>query len=532
MIATNDNTTADPSQDAIKTQPYALVALEPSTDACEAKNNEAPVITEDNTDKTNALPKRWPRSFWFFHIPHLTTKHPIFALIIILGITGPLLWQFFNMVPTSDDNLVYLRGSPSLIALTQMKQDFPLGKLSPYSIIISTESAGSVLTSDYFKVENNLIHNVLNAESPKYINTKSISALSFFGGNDVSFSTAMSYFNSSASVYNSSIAGGYRLLAGGLMNSRMSASLVAIETTINPNSQEVVDFIRNVRILCSSSAASSTVNGGKVQMFLFGGYTATLDIQDALYKLVPMMISVTVIVVFFFVSLNFGSVMLSLRLVFTVLISLSWTFGLMVAVYQPGDGQDAFAVLTPSLKTSSGIYWIIPVMSFSILVGLALDYDIFLVSRLIEFRKMGWSDRAAMCLAIEKTGGIITAAGLIMSISFAGLLIPESTVLNQYGFALFIGVAIDTFVVRTVIVPIVVSLISLHPSANWWPTVMPPVLMSEVEEDVALMAGYWEPPVPKRIEGSELQLLKSIEVEHVNANVEEPLQITTQFATL
>jgi uncharacterized membrane protein YdfJ with MMPL/SSD domain len=53
-------------------------------------------------------------------------------------------------------------------------------------------------------------------------------------------------------------------------------------------------------------------------------------------------------------------------------------------------------------------------MAFSILIGLALDYDIFLMSRVVEFRRLGWSDRAAVCLAVEKTGTIITAAGLIM----------------------------------------------------------------------------------------------------------------------
>jgi len=171
-------------------------------------------------------------------------------------------------------------------------------------------------------------------------------------------------------------------------------------------------------------------------------------------------------------------------------------------VYQPGPAQDAFAVLTPYLLTSTGIYWIIPVMSFSILVGLALDYDVFLISRLLEFRRMGWSDRIAMCLAIEKTGSIITAAGLIMSISFAGLLLPKSTVLNQYGFVLFLGVAIDTFAVRTVIVPIVVCLISIHHKANWWPAVMPPVLLSPSEEDAAVLAGHWTPPVQAQEENA------------------------------
>jgi RND superfamily putative drug exporter len=79
-------------------------------------------------------------------------------------------------------------------------------------------------------------------------------------------------------------------------------------------------------------------------------------------------------------------------------------------------------------------------MTFSILVGLALDYDILIMTRVVEMRKIGWSDHAAVCLAIDKTGGIITSAGLIMAISFAGLLIPKTTVLNQYGFALFMGV--------------------------------------------------------------------------------------------
>ena len=58
-----------------------------------------------------------------------------------------------------------------------------------------------------------------------------------------------------------------------------------------------------------------------------------------------------------------------------------------------------------------------------------------------EFRVLGWSDRAAACLSVEKTGGVITAAGLIMSVSFLGLLIPKTVVLNQYGFTLFVAFA-------------------------------------------------------------------------------------------
>ena len=116
------------------------------------------------------------------------------------------------------------------------------------------------------------------------------------------------------------------------------------------------------------------------------------------------------------------------------------------------------------------------------------------MTRVMEFRQLGWSDRAAVCLAIEMSAGIITAAGTIMSISFAGLLIPNTVVLNQYGFALFMGVAIDTFLVRIFVVPAVFALLDFDPRVNWWPnTSLPGMLLSPDEEDQALAAGFLSP---------------------------------------
>ena len=233
----------------------------------------------------------------------------------------------------------------------------------------------------------------------------------------------------------------------------------------------------------------------RVELHLLGGYTTTMDVQEALYTVVPVVVAVTVISVVAMVGTSFGSVSLALRLVVTTGVSLAWTYGLLVLVYQPGPAQDAFAVVSPTLRASSSIYWIIPVMSFSILTGLALDYDIFIVSRVIEFRRAGWSDRAAVCLAVERTGGIITTAGLIMAVSFAGLLVPKTVVLNQYGFALFYGVLVDPFVIRPLLVPVVIALLGDAPgrSINWWPVVMPPVLLAPHEEAARLWAGHWEP---------------------------------------
>ncbi len=282
---------------------------------------------------------------------------------------------------------------------------------------------------------------------PTYIDASSIEALSFFQGQSVSFGTAAGYFNSLDLLYNTSLPSSYRTVIGGKLSADLRTSLVTIKTLTDPNSHAMVDMINFIRDLIASWPQTPDF---PVEMHLFGAYTTTMDLQNALYKLVPLEVGGMVGLVMVVVGASFGSAGLALRLTVTVFISLAWAYGLMVLIYQPGPAQELFAKLTPILEDSSGVYWIIPIMSFSILVGLALDYDIFLMSRVVEFRKQGWSDRAAMCLAIEKTGSIITSAGLIMCVSFAGLLLTNTLVLQQYGFSLFIGVFIDTFIVRVV----------------------------------------------------------------------------------
>jgi hypothetical protein len=361
--------------------------------------------------------------------------------------------------------------------------------------------ANGVLTSSYFQTEQTVV-NYLLTEQSSYVNSKGITCLSYFQGQYVSLAQALDYMNPTTSSGSTSQGLSYRLFASSLLNAEKSSTLMKMELTIPPNSQAAVPYIRSMRTALSSWSTSPPVSGFPVEMHLFGGYTTNYDVQSALYDLVPMMISVTVIVVLVIIGASFGSVLLSLRLALTIFCTLCWTYGLMVLVYQPGKSQDDFAVLTPSILSSSGLYWIVPIMSFSILVGLALDYDIFLMSRVCEFRRLGWSDRASVCLAVEKTAGIITAAGTIMSISFAGLLLPKTIVLNQYGFGLFVGVALDTFVVRTFLVPSVFTVLGglgengRDGRLNWWPSVMPPVVYAtDDEEEEALMRGLWVPEV-------------------------------------
>ena len=415
-----------------------------------------------------------------------------------------------------------------------MKSQYPIGLVDPYSILVVTGAPNNIYTPDYFAFETGLINQLLST-SAAYLSTQSLTGVSYCNGYNVSYGLAVQYRNKSSPLYNTKKASSYRGLTNGLVNTDQSVTIIQVNTIIDPDSQAISQFIVNTRNLLKSYSAANPLPTGTTSMYLFGGFTTTYDLQQIVYGLVPVMVAVTFIAVMLLIGLGFGSVFLTLRLLLTVGMSLSWAYGLMVSrighaitnryailffhrlmnenilitvllslniflfnkyqvvVYQPGSGQAAFSVLSPSLTRSTGIYWIIPIMSFSILVGLALDYDIFLMTRMVEFRRLGWSDRASICLAIQKTGYIISTAGLIMSISFAGLLIPPTIVLNQYGFALFLGVAIDTFIVRTVLMPAVVAASGSHTNVFWWPSRMPTVILSAQEEENALWKGYWNP---------------------------------------
>eukprot|EP00996_Jenningsia_fusiforme_P005126 NODE_6036_length_613_cov_40.709220_g5632_i0.p2 GENE.NODE_6036_length_613_cov_40.709220_g5632_i0~~NODE_6036_length_613_cov_40.709220_g5632_i0.p2 ORF type:complete len:128 (-),score=18.99 NODE_6036_length_613_cov_40.709220_g5632_i0:142-525(-) len=120
--------------------------------------------------------------------------------------------------------------------------------------------------------------------------------------------------------------------------------------------------------------------------------------------------------------------------------TLSVTFGLVGLVY-------------------GSVQWSVPVMAFSVICGLALDYGVFLMTRIHEFRKRGFEHNASIVKGVYKTGSVITSAGIIMFIAFGGLLLSESRSLNQFGLLLCFSVLLDTFIIRCLLVPAMLTII-------------------------------------------------------------------------
>merc|ERR1719215_1097053 len=105
-----------------------------------------------------------------------------------------------------------------------------------------------------------------------------------------------------------------------------------------------------------------------------------------------------------------------------------------------------------------------------LLLALAMDYNVFYIARVFEFRKAGLSDIEAIRRALASTGPVITRAGLVFAVEFTGLLSSDSVANRQAGLVVVASILLDVFVARGCVMP---AVLSLGAEKNWWPTQMP-----------------------------------------------------------
>ncbi|MCK4366428.1 MAG: MMPL family transporter, partial [Thermoplasmata archaeon] len=160
-----------------------------------------------------------------------------------------------------------------------------------------------------------------------------------------------------------------------------------------------------------------------------------------------------VVVIGIFVLLLFvlGSVLLPLRLILTILLSITWTLAVTMVLFQVLIGIP--------------VLWMMPLILFVIAMGLGMDYDIFLTTRIREEVAKGKTDKEAIVEAVDKTGGIITAAGAVMAGAFGSMMLSSMGMLQEFGFALFFVIIIDAMIVRIYLVPAIMVLLEKW---NWW----------------------------------------------------------------
>lgn len=202
--------------------------------------------------------------------------------------------------------------------------------------------------------------------------------------------------------------------------------------------------------------------GGRAVKFT-GAAQINRDSVDAITSRLPLVLGVIAMITFALLFLLTGSVVLPLKALILNVLSLTAAFGALVWIFQDGH-LGAFGT-TPTGTLVANL----PVLLFCIAFGLSMDYEVFLVSRIREFWLASGRTRAdnaeSVALGVAHTGRVITAAALVMSISFAALIAAHVSFMRMFGLGLALAVLVDATFIRMVLVPAFMHMLGRW---NWW----------------------------------------------------------------
>jgi putative drug exporter of the RND superfamily len=210
---------------------------------------------------------------------------------------------------------------------------------------------------------------------------------------------------------------------------------------------------------------------------LIGGTTATqVDFSSALASKLPLFIAVVVILAFLLLMLVFRSLVIPAMASVMNLLSVGAALGVMNAVFGWGWGSPVLGI-----SGTAPVEVFLPALMFSVLFGLSMDYEVFLVSRIREQWIRTRDNRVAVTCGQTLTGRVITAAASIMILVFLSFTRVNNIIIQQFGIGLAAAIILDAFVVRTVLVP---ALMHLCGRANWWLPGWPDRLLPHLAADV------------------------------------------------
>jgi putative drug exporter of the RND superfamily len=230
-----------------------------------------------------------------------------------------------------------------------------------------------------------------------------------------------------------------------------TATRLNIIFSIDPYSSQAQQIVAQLRKTAGSSLSQTSVRGW--QAYLGGEAAAHADIlavNDTDFIRVTILATVGIFIV---IALLLRSLVAPLYMVVTVLLNYGTTLGIISWLFL-------------DMLHKGSIIYLVPLFIFVILVALGADYNIFLMSRLRE-ESLHYPPRQAVANAIGSTGGVITACGIILAGTFATLTTSALQIVLQIGAATAIGLMIDTFIVRALLVPAIAAMVG---RASWWPS--------------------------------------------------------------
>jgi putative drug exporter of the RND superfamily len=236
------------------------------------------------------------------------------------------------------------------------------------------------------------------------------------------------------------------------------AALLEVLPAASVSLRDQVNWVRELRK--TGAVALTGVPGATLRV---GGIPAlNADYQTIVGDHFASVTALVVVGTLLALLAGFRSLFVAVKAIALNLFSVAASFGALVLVFQDGHGSRFLGV--PG--GTGSVFPLVPIVAFAIVFGLSMDYEVFLVARVLEARRSGLSEMDAIPEGLARTAGLITSAAAIMIVVFAAFTFGNFLVVKMIGFTLAVAVFIDATLVRIVIGP---ALLRIAGDWNWWP---------------------------------------------------------------
>lgn len=221
-----------------------------------------------------------------------------------------------------------------------------------------------------------------------------------------------------------------------------------------PSDEATADLVHELR--------AESIPASGVDAHVGGAVATRIDLSDRIAERLPWLIGIVIAAAMVLVAFTFRSILLPVKAALCNALSITAAFGVLVWVFQEGHGVELFGLDGPMPLDPY-----VPMMLFAVLFGLSMDYEVFLLTAVRQAWLGGSDAKASVTRGLAETGGVISAAAIIMIAVFLSFTFSPNPVIKVFGVGLAVAVFVDATVIRLLLVPAIMSL--LGKAAWWWP---------------------------------------------------------------
>ncbi len=235
-----------------------------------------------------------------------------------------------------------------------------------------------------------------------------------------------------------------------------TAAVFTVISKSEPWADETVDLVENLR----EEEIPAALQGTEASSYVGGQTAGYIDLATQISDKLPLMIAIVVALSFIVLLVAFRSLLVPVKAAVMNLLSVAAAYGVVTAVFQLGWGSSLIG-----LDHAIPIVSFVPLLMFAILFGLSMDYEVFLLTQMREHYEEYGDERRAVVEGLANTGRVITSAAAIMVCVFTSFVLSGNPVVKEFGVGLAVAIAIDSTLVRCLLVPAVMVLLGKR---AWW----------------------------------------------------------------